>query len=135
MSARVYDALAGEATAIAEAGHSVIADAVFARGDDRVAFERAATSTHARFAGLWLDAPEAVLVERVSRRESDVSDADVAVVRMQCAQWSGQVPWCRVDATGDETAVLAQARRCLEAQEVSGEPRQEASRAVQTSAL
>ena len=119
MSARVYDALAGEATAIVEAGQSVIADAVFARGDDRAAFQRAATSTHARFAGVWLDAPEAVLIERVSHRESDASDADVAVVRMQCAQWSGQVPWCRVDATGDEGVVFEQAVQCLQAQEFS----------------
>lgn len=119
VSARVYDALADEATAVVEAGHSAIVDAVFARGGDRVGIERAARATDAQFAGLWLDAPEGVLIDRVSNRRPDASDADMAVVRMQCAQWSGDAPWCRVDAGGDEAAVQARARLCLLSQEVA----------------
>jgi hypothetical protein len=119
MSARVYDALAGDATAVVQAGHSVIVDAVFARAEDRTAIERAAQLTGARFAGAWLDAPERVLLERVSNREPDVSDADAAVVRMQYAQWSGQPPWCRVDASGSAADVQARARLCLQSQTVA----------------
>ena len=37
------------------------------------------------FAGLWLEAPRAVLRERVARREADVSDATPAIVDRQLA--------------------------------------------------
>lgn len=119
LSARVYEALAGNAAAVVAAGQSVIVDAVFARADEREGVERAARSTGARFAGLWLDAPEPLLLERVSNRGADASDADGAVVRMQCARWSGQAPWCRVDGSGDQEHVQVEARLCLRAQAVA----------------
>ncbi len=119
VSARVYEALAGAAAVVIEAGHSAIVDAVFARAEDRAVVEQTAKRTHARFAGLWLDAPEQVLIERVSERGPDVSDADAGVVRMQLAQWAGHPPWCRVDAAGSAVDVQANARLCLQSQAVA----------------
>jgi uncharacterized protein len=116
VSARVYEALTAAAASIAASGHSVIADAVFARAEDRAAIERAARSQQVPFAALWLDAPETVLVERVTSRDADVSDADADVVRMQCAQWAGDAPWTRVDASADEHTVIARAGARLQAQ-------------------
>ena len=116
MSAHVYEALVAEATAIVAAGHSAVVDAVFARAEDRAALERAAASTGARFAAVWLDAPEDVLIARVAQRAPDASDADVDVVRMQYARWSGDVSWPRIDADAALPAVSARARACLQSQ-------------------
>ena len=119
MSARVYETLAADVTAIARTGHSVIVDAVFARAADRLAIERAARAAGVGFAAVWLEAPERLLVERIIGRGPDVSDADADVVHMQCAQWSGDVRWSRVDAGADADTVHARARASLQRQMVA----------------
>jgi aminoglycoside phosphotransferase family enzyme/predicted kinase len=119
MSERVYEVLAGDALAVLETGHSVVVDAVFASAPQRAAIERAARLAGAAFAPVWLDAPEEVLIRRVSRREADVSDADEHVVRMQYAQWSGDVRWPRVDAAADPATVHSRANACLRTQSVA----------------
>lgn len=116
MSSRVYEALVTGAIAIARSGHTVIVDAVFARAEDRLALERAARAAVIPFAAVWLEAPEGVLVERVARREPDVSDADVGVVRMQCAQWADDVRWPQIDAARDLETVAADAATRLRTQ-------------------
>ncbi len=110
VSARVYTRLIDEAAAIAASGHSVIADAVFARDEDRRALERAAQRAGVPFTGLWLDAPGPVLVERVRRRSGDVSDADEAIVRQQLAARPTSGSWLVVDASRGPAAVLQDAR-------------------------
>jgi predicted kinase len=119
MSERVYEVLAGDALAVLETGHSVVVDAVFASAPQRAAIERAARLAGAAFAPVWLDAPEEVLIRRVSRREADASDADEHVVRMQYAQWSGDVRWPRVDAAADPATVHSRANACLRTQSVA----------------
>lgn len=119
MSARVYEALAADATAVVAGGHSAIVDAVFARVDDRLAIERAARIADVAFAALWLDAPEGVLIERIMQRGPDASDADADVVRMQCAQSAGEVRWSHVDAAADSESVVARAHASLRAQAVA----------------
>jgi hypothetical protein len=119
MSTRVYETLAADAEAVARTGHSVIVDAVFARAADRLAVERAGRAAGVAFAAVWLQAPERILVERVSGRGPDVSDADADVVRMQCAQSAGDVRWRAVDAAGDCEAVLAAARTALQDQTIA----------------
>jgi predicted kinase len=118
MSARVYEALTADAVTVVESGHSAVVDAVFARADDRLAIERAARMAGVRCAAVWLEAPEAVLVERITRRGPDASDADAGVVRMQCAQWADDVRWTHVDAAADPAAVEARVRAELHAQRV-----------------
>ena len=119
VSARVYEAMIADAAAVVQNGHAVIVDAVFARAEDRLALERAARAAGVAFAAVWLDATEPVLVDRVKRRGPDVSDADVAVVRMQCAQWADDVRWPHVNGAADESAVLADVRAQLQAQTVA----------------
>jgi hypothetical protein len=118
MSARVYEALLTGATAVVQTGQSAIVDAVFARTDDRRALERTAAWAGVPLLTLWLDAPQVVLLERVSQRGPDASDADAAVVRMQHAQGTGSVPWSVIDATGDATSVFENARACLHEQKL-----------------
>lgn len=119
VSARVYEALIADAVAVVGNGHPVIVDAVFAGVEDRLALERAARASDVAFAAVWLDAPEPVLVERITQRGADVSDADAAVVRMQCAQWADDVRWTHVDARADQATVLARVRAQLQAQTVA----------------
>jgi aminoglycoside phosphotransferase family enzyme/predicted kinase len=109
VSQRVYAALLTHAAAIVRAGFSVIADAVYARRADREAIERIARDSGVPFAGLWLEAPEPVLIERLQHRMADASDADAGVLRHQCAQGAGTVSWRRLDASGPASGVLAQA--------------------------
>ena len=104
---------------IAGAGHSVIADAVFARAADRAAIERAARTAGVAFAAVWLDAPEDVLIERVVHRGADASDADADVVRMQCAQAAGDLRWPQIDAAADLDHVRARVHASLQQQAVT----------------
>lgn len=109
VSQRVYAALAAQAAAIVHAGCSVIVDAVFARPADRHAIEQTAVDSSVPFVGLWLEAPEHVLPERLRRRRADPSDADADVVRMQVLQGAGTVTWHRLDASAATDVVLARA--------------------------
>jgi len=116
MSAYVYDAVVATARDVVASGHSAIVDAVCARPVDRRAIEGAAMLSGVPFTGVWLDAPERVLVERIERRGPDASDADAGIVRMQCAQWADDVRWTRIDAAAAPDTVQARVRAALESQ-------------------
>jgi uncharacterized protein len=107
VSRRVYATALDRAAAIVGGGHAVIVDAVFARPTDRDAIAAAAESAGVPFVGLWLDAPESVLLTRTERRQLDPSDADAAVVHAQLQQTTGPITWRRVDASGTPEDVLA----------------------------
>jgi aminoglycoside phosphotransferase family enzyme/predicted kinase len=109
VSDRVYSTLAEQASLVLRAGHSVIADAVYARVADRRAIEEVAAATSTPFIGLWLDAPESVLIERTTQRRTDASDADAAIVRMQQARNAGDIRWYRLNASLPPAAVLTAA--------------------------
>jgi hypothetical protein len=111
ISARVYATLIERARRTIDRGHSAIADAVYARAADREAIERVASDAGVPFVGIWLDAPEATLVDRAARRVSDPSDADAAVIRQQRRQSIGAMGWHRVDASRRFDDVLHDARR------------------------
>lgn len=113
MTRRVYAALRSRAAAILRAGHAVIADAVYARPEERTAIEAAAREAGAPFTGLWLEAPAAALEERIAERKDDASDATVAVLRRQRDLDLGPLTWRRVDAQGTPEATLARARPIL----------------------
>lgn len=107
-----YDRLLRDAAATLAAGHSVIADAVFARPEERAAVARLAEEAGLAFDGFWLEAPAATLMERVGARTGDASDADAAVVERQLGYALGTLtPWTRVEAggTADETLTHVQA--------------------------
>jgi hypothetical protein len=109
VSHRVYAGLVRQAAAIVHAGFSVIADAVFARPGDREAIEHMARDVGVPFVGLWLEAPQAILIERLQRRRADASDADAEVLRKQDAQGAGAVTWQRLNTSAPAGAVLASA--------------------------
>jgi aminoglycoside phosphotransferase family enzyme/predicted kinase len=110
---RVYRELTSRALAALKAGHSVIADAVFARPEDREAIARVAHAAGVQFLGLWLDAPPAVLAQRIADRSLDASDATAAVLDDQLRDGSGSVEWQRLDGEAEITAVLQHAQALL----------------------
>jgi aminoglycoside phosphotransferase family enzyme/predicted kinase len=112
---RVYETLLQQAAAIVRRGHSVVVDAVFARAADREAIERVAEGENVPFVGVWLDAPERVLLERLQGRRIDASDADAAVVGTQLALGAGEVRWHRLAASGSKEDVLRRAMNVLAA--------------------
>jgi predicted kinase len=112
-SRAVYDALAKRAAALAGAGHAAIVDAVFLDPAERAQIERVATDAGVPFQGLWLSAPEEVLVRRVAARRGDASDATPDVLRQQLATDAGALTWPRLDVSGSPEAVAAHARALL----------------------
>jgi aminoglycoside phosphotransferase family enzyme/predicted kinase len=109
VSQRVYGALVTQAAAVVRAGFSVIADAVYARPGDREAIEHIARDVGVPFVGLWLEAPQPILIERLQRRRADASDADAEVLRNQYAKGAGAVTWQRLNASAPPETVLANA--------------------------
>jgi aminoglycoside phosphotransferase family enzyme/predicted kinase len=106
VSERVYRAMAEQAAVVLGAGHGVVADAVFDRAEDRERIARVASSAGVPFLGAWLDAPAAVLLDRVAKRRGDPSDADAAVVMRQLERDVGPLDWQRIDAGRDAADAL-----------------------------
>ena len=98
VSARVYATLRESAAAVLATGHSVIVDAVFDRPEERESIAAVARTAGAAFQGIWLEAPAAVLFERVAARRGDPSDADAAVVKRQLERDVGDLDWTRLPA-------------------------------------
>jgi predicted kinase len=117
----VYELLRERSAQVTAAGAAAIADAVFARAQERAAIEDVARLASVPFVGLWLEAPEEVLLDRVRRRERDASDADAVVVRAQLAQSTGPVSWHRIDAAADLETVTARAIEVLRGRGVAPE--------------
>lgn len=92
-TARVYDALRREADQLLAAGCSVIADATFLDPAERAAIRAVADRRQVHFAGLWLDAPDAVLASRLSARVSDASDATPAMIERQRRGMTAPADW------------------------------------------
>jgi aminoglycoside phosphotransferase family enzyme/predicted kinase len=112
-TAEVYAELRRLAGIALRAGLPAIVDAVHAIPAEREAVAQVAQESGARFAGIWLDAPEARLIERVGERVGDASDADADVVRRQMGYDLGGVDWEKVDADQPLAGVLAAARRTI----------------------
>jgi uncharacterized protein len=109
MSERVYASLAAQAALVLGAGHSVVVDAVYARAADRRVIEHVAAAASVPFIGLWLEAPEPLLIDRTAQRGNDASDADANVVRLQRARDIGDIRWSRLDASVPAASVLSAA--------------------------
>lgn len=113
-SSVVYAELRRDAERILDHGHSVVADAVFAHADERESIAAVATGHSAEFLGLWLDAPAAVRLSRISARGPDASDATAEVARAQESYEVGALgSWRRVSVAGtiDEAIAAALAAR------------------------
>ncbi|MCZ8180750.1 MAG: AAA family ATPase [Rhizobium sp.] len=121
VSARVYASLAEKAEQVLQTGGSVVANAVFARADERTAIERAAKSQGVRFIGLWLEADPAILRARIEARPVADSDATVTVLEQQLARDLGEIGWSRVDAARSPTLIARDILSRLSALPLNGD--------------
>jgi aminoglycoside phosphotransferase family enzyme/predicted kinase len=115
ISDRVYAELFARARLALAAGQAAIVDAVNADPEGRGELRRLAERSGVPFAGFWLDAPSATLLQRVIARRGDASDADAAVVLQQLEEDVGEIDWHRLDAGAGADTVVEQAWRILEA--------------------
>jgi aminoglycoside phosphotransferase family enzyme len=109
--AAVYGEMQKRASASLAAGRSCILDAVHGQPAERDQARQVAERHGAIFAGIWLDAPEERLLERVAERRGDPSDAGSTVVRRQLAAGFGGIDWPQVDADQPLDLVVSAARR------------------------
>lgn len=113
VTAEVYRQIAERAETLLRAGHSVIADAVYANPEERAGIETSAQRASAPFCGLWLEAPPDELERRIAERRGDPSDATVQVLRRQLELDLGRIDWRRIAAAGAPDGVAACARRTI----------------------
>jgi uncharacterized protein len=95
---QVYDWMFERAVTILNAGRSAVLDATFLDAEMRDTARQLARRTGVPFRGLWLTAPDATLIERVSSRRGDASQADATVVRKQLARGPFVHDWTVVEA-------------------------------------
>jgi uncharacterized protein len=110
----VYAAILDRADTLLAGGQAVIADAVYARPEERDALEALARRRSVPFQGLWLSADGDTLVARVQGRTADASDATPAVVRRQLDYETGPITWQHLNAGASAPKVLKAAQAALE---------------------
>lgn len=106
MTEKTYQALYDEVRNALKTGHCVVADAVFARPEQRAVIARIAKEAGVPFQGIWMEAPPEVMEHRVIKRQRNVSDADAAVVRKQLHYDLGDISWRRLDSSGPRNQTL-----------------------------
>jgi hypothetical protein len=113
VSIEVYRAMRDEAAVVLSA-HSVVADAVFDREDERDAIAAVAAEARVPFVGLWLGVAQMTGEQRIRQRKGGPSDATVDVLRQQMNQPLGTMTWQTVDAGKNVAATVEAARRIIE---------------------
>lgn len=106
-SDKVYRRLCDRAEQALKAGQSVVVDAVFLETVHRRDIEHVAARVGVPFCGIWLEAPQHQLLERVMARQGDASDADASVVNAQLALKAQAGAWEIVDASGPREAAVS----------------------------
>ncbi len=113
----IYARMFARAATLLAAKRSVVLDGTFLDEAQRHAAETLAARAGVGFCGLWLTAPEPVLVKRVTARRRDASEADAHVVRAQIIRAGAEMPrqdWVAIDASGTTDRTRAAARAALE---------------------
>ena len=114
MTEKTYQALYDEVAQALAAGHCVIADAVFARAEQRSAIAAIASRLAVPFDGLWLEAKPDVMMERIRNRRRNASDATTGVLRQQLDYDLGEMTWRRFDTSGSKSGSLSAVRQALD---------------------
>lgn len=103
---RVYKTLSRKAIGLAGTGAPVIANAVFAREEERTEIAEQARLGGVPFTGFWLDVPPSVLRGRVISRKPSPSDATAGILERQLGYDTGRIGWITVDAAGKPDIVV-----------------------------
>jgi predicted kinase len=110
MNRRVYETMVERASVALTAGHTVVADAVYARPIDREGIAGLARKVGVPFIGLWIDGPREILARRLRERVGDASDATADVLDLQIGAGTGVVDWHRLDGSTDAASLERAAR-------------------------
>jgi len=86
-SQQTYNKLLELSVEIIHAGYSVIVDAAFLKQQQRNPFRLLAESLNVQYIIIEILAPPEILRQRIVERKGDVSDADLAVLEYQLANW------------------------------------------------
>lgn len=95
------------------AGHSVVADAVFANPEHRTAIEDVARRAGVPFNGLWLETRPDVAEHRVATRQGNISDATPEILRLQQSYDIGALTWPRVNTSGTKAQAVTNGRKII----------------------
>jgi hypothetical protein len=104
VSDKVYGLLSARAAALAEAGASVIVNAVYDRADRRHALEEAVKGHD--FSGVWLRAAPDTLRTRLRQRPKGASDATLDILEAQLVRDPGPMTWSEVSSEGGVEATV-----------------------------
>ncbi len=115
MTERTYEALYDEVAAVLRSGQSAVADAVFARPEQRDAIAAVARRLGVPFDGLWLEAAPEVMARRIESRGRNASDATVEVLARQLEYDLGDIAWRRFDTGVSKDESLRRVREALAA--------------------
>jgi len=110
---RVYERIADIASDTLASGYTAIADAVYGTENARQEIAETALRHGAKFDGLWLEGPPALLENRIVTRRSDASDATPDVLRAQLGFVTVPQTWSPINAAISVGETLAQARRIV----------------------
>lgn len=113
MTERTYQALYDTCLTVLKAGHGAVADAVFAKPEQRDAIEQVARAAGVPFRGLWLFTPPELAAERIKGRKANVSDATVDVLHRQLDYDVGPIAWPQVQTGGSKVKALSDGRAAL----------------------
>ncbi|NKD87406.1 AAA family ATPase [Haematospirillum sp. 15-248] len=102
MSRKTYDTLYDDCRRVIADGLPVLADAVFAKQEERERIEALAHELGVPFIGLWLEADPEIAATRIENRKRTPSDATVEVLHKQLAWNVGEVRWTRIDSSGSK---------------------------------
>lgn len=115
MTEKTFDHLFQTARDTLAAGQSVILDAVFASPSHRLGAEQIAKKMGVQFQGIWVDASDPVRLERIQKRQNDVSDVTPEIALQQSKYDLGDMNWARVDSSGEKHATIKLAETLLSA--------------------
>jgi uncharacterized protein len=110
---KTFQTLYAEVETALKTGHSVIADAVFSNTEQRDAIARVAENLGMPFQGLWLEAPLEVMVQRVTDRKANASDAKADIVQLQTGYNLGDISWSQIDSSGTRQETLGKVNTVL----------------------
>ena len=86
-SQQTYAKLAELASAVIDAGYDVIVDAAFLMHEQRESFQALAKRLTVPYIIIELNASAECLRQRISKRQHDVSDADLTILEHQLSNW------------------------------------------------
>lgn len=113
MTERTYQALYDTCLSLLRAGHAAVADAVFAKPEQRDAIEQVARAAGVPFQGLWLESPPSLAARRISERKANASDATVAVLQQQLTYDLGPIHWPRITTGESKDKAFSDGRTAL----------------------